>query len=252
MNDEIPFFNALAEEWWNPNGPQAMLHKVNPLRLRWIAQHGSLKDKKVLDVGCGAGLLSEGLAKMGAHVTGLDLGENLIRIAQDHAKAAGLEIDYICQPLASFGEEAPEMQPAQTYSACGLRNSRSALQELPRQNFDAICCLEMLEHVDDFDAIIKEIAKRVKPNGYVFLSTIDRSPKAFLQVILAAEYLLKMIPRGTHHYAKLIRPEELTASLRKHGLTPISLSGLKYQPLLKTFSLGPKPEPNYWIVAKKD
>ncbi len=252
MNDEIPFFNALAAEWWNPSGPQAMLHKVNPLRLRWIAQHGSLKGKKVLDVGCGAGLLSEGLANMGAEVTGIDLGEDLIRVAQDHAKAAGLEIDYICQPLASFGEEAAEVQIASYAGRRPSMSEQAAFQALPRQNFDAICCLEMLEHVDDFDAIIKEIAKRVKPNGYVFLSTIDRSPKAFLQVILAAEYLLKMIPRGTHHYAKLIRPEELTASLRKYGLTPISLSGLKYQPLLKTFSLSPKPKPNYWIVAQKD
>ena len=223
---EIAFFNQLAAEWWDVNGPQAMLHKINPLRLRWISQNIQLKNLNVLDVGCGAGLLSEGLAKLGATVSGLDLGADLIQVASEHAKQNDLKIDYHCQDLKDFSQNHAE-------------------------TFDAVFCLEMLEHVDDFDSIIAQISQVLKPGGKLFLSTIDRSARSFMELIVAAEYVLKMIPRGTHHYQKFIRPEELSQSLRQQGLTPLEMHGLRYNPLLKTFSLTVKPASNYMLLAEK-
>lgn len=224
--EELSFFNKLAEEWWNPNGPQAMLHKINPLRLRWISQNLQVKGLKILDVGCGAGLLTEGLAKMGAEMSGLDLAPKLIQIAREHAQTQNLNIQYHEKRIEDF---------AATHPAA----------------FDAICCLEMLEHVEDYNKIIQAIASLLKPGGMVFLSTIDRSPKAFLELILGAEYLLKMIPRGTHHYSQFIRPSELTHCLRQNDLSPISLLGLSYHFLSKSFSLNTTLKPNYWLIAKK-
>lgn len=223
---EIAFFNELAQEWWDPNGPQATLHKINPLRLRWISQSLALKNLQVLDVGCGAGLLSEGLAKLGAQVSGLDLAADLINVAQKHASESKLDILYYCEDLQQF---------SQTHA----------------QHFDAICCLEMLEHVDDFDAIIAQMSSCLKPGGKIFLSTIDRSPRSFIELIVGAEYILKMVPRGTHHYAKFIRPEELCASLRKNHLKPIEMRGLRYNLALKTFSLTSKPASNYMVLAER-
>ena len=223
---EISFFNQLAEEWWDINGPQAMLHKINPLRLRWISQNIQLKGLKVLDVGCGAGLLSEGLAKLGAEVSGLDLATDLIKVASEHAEQSNLKIDYHCQDLKDFSQNHIE-------------------------TFDAIFCLEMLEHVDDFDRIIAQMSSTLKPGGKLFLSTIDRTARSFIELIVGAEYVLKLLPRGTHHYQKFIRPEELCASLRHHNLKPIELKGLRYNPLLKTFSLTPKPAANYMVLAEK-
>jgi 2-polyprenyl-6-hydroxyphenyl methylase/3-demethylubiquinone-9 3-methyltransferase len=223
---EIAFFNQLAEEWWDPKGPQASLHQINPLRLRWIGQSLALHNLQVLDVGCGAGLLSEGLAQMGAHVTGLDLAPDLIRVAQAHAQQNQLHIDYHCEDLQTFSTRHP-------------------------QHFDAICCLEMLEHVDDFDSIIAQMSHCLKPGGKIFLSTLDRSPRAFVEAIIGAEYLLNLVPRGTHHYNQFIRPEELCASLRQHQLKPIEMRGLRYNPILKTFSLIPKPSTNYMVLAER-
>ncbi len=223
---EIHFFNQLAAEWWDVKGPQATLHQINPLRLRWISQSMDLKTKKVLDVGCGAGLLSEGLAKLGAEVSGLDLAADLIEVATQHAAESQLNIAYHCQDLKIF----------------------SATHQ---DTFDAIFCLEMLEHVDDFDAIITQMSTCLKPGGKLFLSTIDRSPRSFMELIVGAEYLLKMVPRGTHHYAKFIRPEELCESLRRHDLKPIEMRGLHYNPLLKTFSLKPKLASNYMVLAER-
>ncbi len=223
---EIHFFNQLAQEWWDPNGPQATLHKINPLRLRWISQSLPLKGLKVLDVGCGAGLLSEGLARLGAEVTGLDLGSELIDVAQAHAKQSELNIHYVCEDLQNF----------------------SAAHA---QAFDAICCLEMLEHVDDYQAIIAQMSQCLKPGGKLFLSTIDRSPRSFMELIIGAEYLTKMVPRGTHHYNKFIRPEELCHALRQHQLNPIEMRGLRYNPILKTFSLTAKPASNYMVLAER-
>ncbi len=223
---EIAFFNQLANEWWDLNGPQAILHQINPLRLRWISQNIQLKNLKVLDVGCGAGLLSEGLAQLGAEVSGLDLADDLIKVARNHAEKSHLKIDYYCQDLKEF-----------------------SLTHL--EKFDAIFCLEMLEHVDDFDQIIEQMSRALKPGGKIFLSTIDRNPRSFVELIIGAEYLLNMVPRGTHHYQKFIRPEELCKSLRQHHLTPIEMQGMHYHPLLKTFSLKAKLASNYMILAEK-
>lgn len=223
--EEVSFFNALAHEWWDINGPQAMLHRINPLRLRWIAQQQDIRGLKVLDVGCGGGILSEGLVQMGAEVTGLDLAPDLIEVAKAHAAEAGLEIAYHCADLADFAKDH-------------------------QAQFDSVFCLEMLEHVEDYAVIIAQIASVLKPGGRVFVSTIDRTPRAFLELIVGAEYVLSWVPRGTHHYTQFIRPDELCATLRTHGFTPEHLMGLAYHPLTKSFSLSPKLQPNYGISAR--
>lgn len=225
-DNEIRFFNSLAQDWWSLSGPQAMLHKINPLRVRWMARHLDLKDQKILDLGCGAGILAEALAEKGAMVTGADLGETLIEVAKEHAAKSGLTIDYQCIGIETFANLYPE-------------------------TFDAVACLEMLEHVDDFEAILKAIARVLKPGGRVFLSTLNRTPRAFVEAIVGAEYLLKLIPKGTHHYAQFIKPDELCGAMRRCGLEPQSLEGLKYSPLSKTFSLRPEPATNYWIAGCK-
>lgn len=226
LQDEIHFFNSLADEWWNLDGPQVMLHRLNPLRVKWISRYVQLKGLKVLDVGCGAGILTESLAEKGAQVTGIDLGEALITVAQNHAEASGLAIDYQYIPLATFALEHQNM-------------------------FDCVTCLEMLEHVDDFAAVLQQISLVLKPGGRVFVATIDRTPRSFIEAILGAEYVLKLIPNGTHHYQQFIRPDELCRAMRNVGLNPIAIEGMKYHPVLKTFSLVPKPQTNYWVVGEK-
>jgi len=220
--EELHFFNKLAKDWWDPEGPQAMLHKINPLRVRWMSRSVDLKGLKVLDVGCGAGILSEALAEQGADVTGIDLGESLIQVAQSRGK----NVKYQCVSIADF---------AKKHTA----------------QFDCVACLEMLEHVEDFAAILQEISKVLKPGGFVFLSTLDRTPRSFVEAIVGAEYLLKLVPKGTHHYDQFIRPDELCEGMRNAGLEPHSMTGLRYHPLLKTFSLVPKPQTNYWVVGQK-
>lgn len=224
--DEIRFFNSLAREWWDLSGPQAMLHQINPLRVKWISRYVNLKGLKVLDVGCGAGILSEALAEKGASVTGIDLGEELIAVAKDHAEQSGLKIDYHCTPIETFAAKH-------------------------ESKFDGVTCLEMLEHVENFESILKEIARVLKPGGAVFLSTLDRTPRSFIEAIVGAEYLLKLVPKGTHHHNQFIRPDELCAAMRRCGLQPQNIEGLKYHPFLKTFSLHPKPQTNYWLFGNK-
>ncbi len=227
QQNEIEFFNALAHEWWDINGPQAMLHKINPIRIRWMGRHVNLANLKVLDVGCGAGLLSEALATKNAKVTGIDLGDELIAVAKRHAEESNLAVDYHCVSLDDFAKDHNEV-------------------------FDCVTCLEMLEHVEDYATVIQNIAQVLKPGGKVFFSTLDRNPKAFVEAIVGAEYVLNLVPRGTHHYQQFIRPDELTCVMRVHCLEPKSLEGLKYHPLLKTFSLGPKLQTNYWVVGEKN
>lgn len=226
QSEEIKFFNNLAKEWWDLDGPQAMLHQINPLRVKWISRYVELKDLKVLDVGCGAGILAEGLASQGANVTGIDLGEELIKVAQAHAKDSNLTIDYRCINVEAFVKKHKEA-------------------------FDCITCLEMLEHVEDFEQILLQISKMLKPGGRLFVSTLDRTPRSFIEAILGAEYILKIVPQGTHHYEQFICPDELCAALRNMHLEPIAMEGLRYHPLLKSFSLLPKPQTNYWVVAEK-
>lgn len=224
--EEIRFFNNLARDWWDLEGPQAMLHKINPLRVKWISRYVELKGLKVLDVGCGAGILSEALAQQGAQVTGIDLGEELIEVARHHAKESHVAIDYKCMNIEAFAKEH-------------------------EQAFDCVTCLEMLEHVENFEAILLQISKVLKQGGKLFVSTLDRTPRSFLEAIVAAEYVLKLVPAGTHHYNQFIRPDELCAALRGCLLEPINIEGLRYHPLVKSFSIVPQPQTNYLVVAEK-
>ncbi|HAV69953.1 MAG TPA: bifunctional 3-demethylubiquinol 3-O-methyltransferase/2-polyprenyl-6-hydroxyphenol methylase, partial [Alcanivorax sp.] len=190
---EIAKFNALAERWWDPNSEFRPLHDINPLRLNYIDERLGLPGKKVIDIGCGGGLLSEGMARRGATVTGIDLGEAPLAVARLHAEKSGVQVEYL-QVLA---EEIAEQRAGE---------------------YDAVTCLEMLEHVPDPASVIRACAKLVKPGGQVFFSTINRNPKAFLFAIVGAEYVLRLLPRGTHEYAKLIRPSELAGWSRDAGL----------------------------------
>lgn len=218
--DEIKKFSNLAKLWWDPTGKMGMLHVINPLRMSFIKDHAELAGKKVLDVGCGGGILSEALARAGAHVTAIDLAEAPLKIARQHAKQEGLDIDYRYENISD------------------LLKSHAG-------EFDVIACLEMLEHVPDPSAIVRDCAQLLKPNGHVFFSTINRNIKAFLFAILGAEYILRIMPKGTHTYSKLIRPQELENFGRNNNLTPMETSSFIYNPFKKTFRLEKKADVNY-------
>jgi 2-polyprenyl-6-hydroxyphenyl methylase / 3-demethylubiquinone-9 3-methyltransferase len=224
--DELEFFSAQADTWWSDTGPAALLHQINPVRLRFITQTVNLKNLKVLDVGCGGGILTEAMAKLGGEATGLDLAAPLIKTAQKHALEQQLNIDYQYTAVETFAESHPAY-------------------------YDVITCMEMLEHVPDPKSVVAAMSQMLKPGGFIFLSTLDRSPKSFLKLIIGAEYLLKMLPRGTHHYGQFIRPSELTHALREYGITPIKLGGLDYNILTKTFTLKPTPTENYLLCGQK-
>lgn len=224
--DELSRFDALAAGWWDPKGPMAALHHINPLRTRYIeARCSGLKGKRVLDIGCGAGLLSEALARAGAQVTGIDLAEDAIGIAREHAAAQTLEIEYRVCSAESLAEEAPD-------------------------SFDVICCLEMLEHVPDPEAIVAAAARLVKPGGDIVFSTINRNPKAFALAIVAAEQVLGLVPKGTHEYAKLIRPSELCEWARAAALDVQEIRGLRYNPFLKSARMADDISVNYFVHAR--
>lgn len=218
--NEIKKFSNLAKLWWDPTGKMGMLHVINPLRMSFIKDHAELFGRKVLDVGCGGGILSEALAKAGAHVTAIDLAEKPLKIARQHAEQAGLTIDY-------------------------RYDSISNLLKSHAGEFDVITCLEMLEHVPDPNAIIKDCAQLLKPGGHVFFSTINRNMKAFIFAILGAEYILRIMPKGTHSYRKLIRPQELENFGRNNNLTPMETASFIYNPFKKTFWLEKKADVNY-------
>jgi len=211
---EIARFEALAAQWWDPRGYMGPLHVINPVRVGYLRQRvgGSLAGSKVLDVGCGGGILSEALAREGATVTGIDLAAASIDVARRHARDADLSIDY----AVSAAEDLATAQPAA---------------------FDLVCCLEMLEHVPDPAAVVAACAALVKPGGDVVFSTINRNPKSYALMILAAEQALRLVPRGTHEYAKFIRPSELTEWARLAGLEPLDATGMRYNPLLRHASL---------------
>ena len=213
---EIAKFNALAERWWDPNSEFRPLHDINPLRLNYIDERLGLPGKKVIDIGCGGGLLSE--------VTGIDLGEAPLAVARLHAEKSGVEVEYL-QVLA---EEIAEQRAGE---------------------YDAVTCLEMLEHVPDPASVIRACAKLVKPGGQVFFSTINRNPKAFLFAIVGAEYVLRLLPRGTHEYAKLIRPSELAGWSRDAGLDVRDTTGMTYNPVTQVYKLNRDVSVNYLMHA---
>ncbi len=220
---EIEKFDQLADQWWDINGPMQALHAMNPPRLAFIEKQTALHNQTVLDVGCGAGLLSEALAKQGAIVTGIDLSPNAIRVAKAHAIAQSLSIDYHCQ----------------------------SIETLPNTLFDVITCLEMLEHIPDPCAMISTLSHYLKPGGSLIISTINRTSRAFFEAILGAEYLLNLLPIGTHHYANFIRPSEMQRFAKKAQLDFIALEGLQYQPFKKTARLCKAVCVNYLMAFQK-
>lgn len=219
---ELEKFSALAHRWWDKNSEFKPLHEINPLRLDYIDQHAGLAGKRVLDVGCGGGILSESMSLRGADVTGIDLGEKALKVAQLHKLESGVQVEYRLISVEQLAEELPGQ-------------------------FDVVTCMEMLEHVPDPAAIIAACAKLVKPGGHVFFSTINRNPKAYLYAVLGAEYLLNLLPRGTHDYAKFIKPSELSAWARQSGLTTRALIGMRYNVLSKHYWLDQDVSVNYIV-----
>ena len=217
---EIAKFDALAQRWWDPSGEFAPLHRLNPLRTGYVATRATLDGTRVLDVGCGGGLLAESLARLGARVTALDLSPAAIEVAELHALEQGLSIDY----------------------------RQCAVQTLLPQHagqFDVVTCMEMLEHVPDPASVIGALARLVRPGGTIVVSTLNRTPKAFLLAIVGAEYVLRLLPRGTHEYAKFIRPSELGRAARGHGLQVQDVMGLVMDPLTRRFRLERDVAVNY-------
>ena len=225
---EVRKFEELASRWWDPNSEFKPLHDINPLRLDYIDRHaGGLAGKRVLDVGCGGGILSEAMAARGAEVTGIDMGEAPLEVARLHLLESGLEVDYRRMPA----EELAAAEPAA---------------------FDVVTCMEMLEHVPDPASVIRACHDLVKPGGRVFFSTINRNPKAYLFAIVGAEYLLRLLPKGTHDYRRFIRPSELARWSRAAGLDTTDLTGLTYNPLTGRYRLDPDDvDVNYLVTCRR-
>ncbi|RCX08578.1 bifunctional 2-polyprenyl-6-hydroxyphenol methylase/3-demethylubiquinol 3-O-methyltransferase UbiG [Extensimonas vulgaris] len=224
---ELAKFSELAHRWWDPESEFRPLHQINPLRLEWIDSLARLQGQHVLDVGCGGGILADAMARKGAQVTGIDLSTKALRVAQLHA----LEAD---TPNIRYREISAE----------------ALAQEQP-ESFDIVTCMEMLEHVPDPASVVRACAALVRPGGWVFFSTIHRNPKAFLFAIVGAEYLLKLLPRGTHEYARFIRPSELAAFARAAGLEVVQERGLEYNPLTRRYRLGHDTSVNYLMATRR-
>ncbi len=223
---ELAKFASHAKDWWDPQGPFGTLHAINPLRLAYVRDRTALRGARTLDVGCGGGLLSEALAAEGAEVTGIDLAAENIEAARAHAAAAGVQVHYECVDVA-------------------------AVAAAQRARFDVVICFELLEHVPEPEAVVAACAAALKPGGTALFSTINRNPKSFLLAIVAAEHVLRMVPRGTHEYLKLIRPSELGAWCRRAGLAVEGLTGLHFNPLFAGYSLGGNVDVNYFLHAVK-
>lgn len=222
---EVEKFNLLAHKWWDETSEFKPLHQINPLRLDFIANKINLSGKKVLDIGCGGGILSESLAKAGAKVTAIDQGENVIKIAKLHMLESNLDINYKQLNIEDYFS-------------------------INKEKFDVITCLEMLEHVPDPSSIINKCAALLKPEGTIFFSTINRNPKSFLFAIVGAEYILKLLPKGTHEYSKFITPSELRDWCLKNKLDFKSIVGMTYNPFFETYKLGEDTSVNYIVEAK--
>ena len=225
--NEIRKFEELASRWWDKDSEFKPLHDINPLRANWIDNFSPVAEKKVLDVGCGGGILAEALAQRGAMVTGIDMGDAPLGVAKLHQLESGLSIDYHKSTAEDFAKDHENA-------------------------FDVVTCLEMLEHVPDPSSVVSACAKMVKPGGHVFFSTINRNPKAFLFAIIGAEYILRLLPRGTHEYAKFIRPSELVNWSRKVNLQVNQMTGLLFNPLTKKYKLSDTDmDVNYMISTQK-
>jgi 2-polyprenyl-6-hydroxyphenyl methylase/3-demethylubiquinone-9 3-methyltransferase len=223
---ELQKFGALAHRWWDTGGDMRTLHEINPLRLDWIDRLALLSGKRVVDVGCGGGVLAESMAARGARVTGIDLSAKPLRVAQLHALESGIAVDYREASAEALAAEAPA-------------------------SFEVVTCMEMLEHVPDPASTVQACSTLAKPGGWLFFSTINRNAKAFAFAIVGAEYLLRLLPRGTHEYARLIRPSELAAMARQAKLEVVEIIGMTYNPLTRRFALGRDTDVNYLVACRK-
>lgn len=223
---ELQKFSDLAHRWWDATSEFKPLHEINPLRLEWIDGKANLAGKRVLDIGCGGGILSESMAAIGANVTGIDLSDKALGVARLHLLESGHSVSYELASAEDFAERYPA-------------------------TFDVVTCMEMLEHVPDPASTIAACASLVKPGGHVFFSTLNRNPKSYLFAIIGAEYVLKLLPKGTHEYAKFIKPSELTRYCRDAGLETHELIGMSYNPISRVYSLGRDTNVNYLVHARR-
>ena len=223
---EIAKFSALAHRWWDPNSEFKPLHAINPLRLNWIKSFVSLEGKKVVDVGCGGGILAESISQSGADTTGIDLSEKALKVAELHALEVGANLTYRSISAEDLADEQAEQ-------------------------YDVVTCMEMLEHVPDPASVVRACAKLCKPGGTLFFSTLNRNPKSYLFAIIGAEYILKLLPKGTHEYTKFIKPSELVAFTRQAGLELLGMKGLSYNPITQVYSLSDDVDVNYMIAVRK-
>ncbi len=223
---ELAKFDSLAARWWDKDGDFRPLHQINPLRLDWIRQHVDLSGRSIVDIGCGGGILAESMAEAGANVTGIDMAEGPLSVARLHQIESGIEVDY-------------------------RQSTAEALAAAEAGTYDVVTCLEMLEHVPDPSAVIRSCAELLKPGGHVFFSTINRNPKSFVFAIVGAEYILNLLPKGTHEYDKFIRPSELEQWAREAGLQLRNSIGLHYNPLTREYSLGPNVDVNYLMYFRR-
>ena len=224
--EEITKFDSLAASWWDTDGQSKPLHDINPLRLAYINQRCDVVNKKVIDVGCGGGILTESLAKQGAYMTGIDMSQSALAVARSHALQSDLVIDY---QLITAEQKAKE----------------------DSAQYDVVCCMEMLEHVPQPEAIIEACAQLAKPNGHLFFSTLNRHPKAYLLAVLGAEYIFNLLPKGTHDYARFIRPAEMASMCRQAQISVVDITGMQFNPLFKKYSLGDDVNVNYLIYCQK-
>jgi 2-polyprenyl-6-hydroxyphenyl methylase / 3-demethylubiquinone-9 3-methyltransferase len=222
---ELDKFSQLAHRWWDPNSEFKPLHEINPLRLEYIDRLAGLAGKTVLDVGCGGGILSESMAGLGAHVTGIDLGDKALKVAKLHLLESGRQVNYRKISVEALAKEQPH-------------------------HYDMVTCMEMLEHVPSPQSIVRACAKLVKPGGWVFFSTINRNPKSYLYAIIGAEYVLNLLPRGTHDYAKFIKPSELARMARAADLGVHEIIGMTYNPITKVYALEPDSDVNYIMASR--
>jgi len=223
---ELDKFSQLAHRWWDTNSEFKALHDINPLRLQWISDlAGGLQGKRVVDVGCGGGILSESMARAGAQVTGIDLAEKPLKVAKLHKLESGVEVDYRLIAAEELAAAEPE-------------------------SFDVVTCMEMLEHVPDPVSVMTACARMVKPGGWVFFSTLNRNPKSYLFAIVGAEYVLNMLPKGTHDWSRFIKPHELAAYARQAGLDSVDLMGMTYNPITKTYRLERDTDVNYLLACR--
>ena len=223
---EIDKFSQLAHKWWDKDSEFKPLHEINPLRLDYIDDFATIQGLKVLDVGCGGGILAESMALRGAQVTGIDLAKKSLKVAQLHSLESGVSMEYRCVAVEDLTAEQPG-------------------------SFDVVTCMEMLEHVPDPESVVRSCARLVKPGGWVFFSTLNRNAKAYLLAVVGAEYVLNMLPRGTHEYARFLKPSELSRMARNAGLDISNVSGMSYNPLSRIYALGDDTQVNYLMATRR-